>query len=68
MGLITGTPSYMPPEQAAGRIDRLDGRADVYALGAVLYEILTLRRPFHEKTQKETLKAVITQAGKAVVC
>ena len=65
MGLITGTPSYMPPEQAAGRIDRLDGRADVYALGAVLYEILTLRRPFHEKTQKETLKAVITQELRA---
>ena len=65
MGLITGTPSYMPPEQAAGRIDRLDGRADVYALGAVLYEILTLRRPFHEKTQKETLKAVITQQLRA---
>ncbi len=65
MGLITGTPSYMPPEQAAGRIDKLDPRSDVYALGAVLYEILTLKRPFHEKTHKETLKAVITAPVKA---
>jgi serine/threonine protein kinase/formylglycine-generating enzyme required for sulfatase activity len=61
IGLITGTPSYMPPEQAAGRIDRLDARSDVYALGALLYELLTLKPPFHKKTHRETLRAVITE-------
>jgi tRNA A-37 threonylcarbamoyl transferase component Bud32 len=40
-GAMLGTPGYMPPEQLAGELDRLDGRADVYALGALLFEILT---------------------------
>ena len=59
MGLITGTPSYMPPEQAAGRVDKLDHRSDIYALGALLYEILTLKPPFREKKHRDTLRAVI---------
>jgi formylglycine-generating enzyme required for sulfatase activity/serine/threonine protein kinase len=44
-GAILGTPVYMPPEQAKGRIDAIDRRSDIYALGAILYEILTLQPP-----------------------
>ncbi|MBT5018262.1 MAG: serine/threonine protein kinase, partial [Planctomicrobium sp.] len=50
-GQILGTPNYMAPEQASGRIDDIDERTDVYGLGAVLYAILTGCAP-HEKSQE----------------
>ncbi len=44
-GAVLGTPVYMPPEQASGHVDEIDQRSDIYALGAILYEVLTLSTP-----------------------
>jgi serine/threonine-protein kinase len=52
-GSIMGTPAYMPPEQASGDIDRLDERADVFALGSILCEILTGQPAFTGRTVGE---------------
>ena len=58
-GQILGTPLYMAPEQARGDLDAVDKQSDVYALGVVLYEILTGRVPFEGKSTREILKKVI---------
>lgn len=57
-GDVVGTPAYMPPEQARG--ERVDIRADVYAIGAVLYEMLCGKPPFQAATPWEILHQVLT--------
>ncbi|MEK7484747.1 MAG: tetratricopeptide repeat protein, partial [Planctomycetota bacterium] len=60
-GEILGTPAYMPPEQASGAIDELDESADVYAMGACLYEVVTGRCPFEGKTLHELFYKIIAE-------
>ena len=58
-GSIMGTPSYMSPEQAIGDIGLIGPATDIYALGAILYEMLTGRPPFRADTPVNTIMQVI---------
>jgi tRNA A-37 threonylcarbamoyl transferase component Bud32 len=58
-GVIMGSPSYMPPEQAASRHGEISPASDVYSLGAMLYELLTCRPPFCGVTAMATLREVM---------
>ncbi len=58
-GHVLGTPAYMSPEQAEGRVHDIDPRTDVYGLGATLYDLLAGRPPFVDRDAVRVLRAVI---------
>jgi len=60
-GSIMGTPSYMAPEQAGGKTEKLGPACDIYALGTMLYECLTGRPPFRAATPLDTVMQVLSE-------
>jgi serine/threonine protein kinase len=60
-GSVMGTPVYMPPEQARGEVQAIDPRCDIYSLGAILYEMLTLQPPIEKQGGYPAILARVIQ-------
>ena len=60
-GAVMGTPAYMPPEQAQGKLDLIDHQSDVYSLGATMYAILSRKAPFQAETAMDILMKVCNE-------
>jgi serine/threonine-protein kinase len=60
-GSLLGTPAYMAPEQAAGRLEAMDARSDVYSLAVTFYEFLALRHPRGEQTTVQDMLAAVVR-------
>ncbi len=60
-GEVIGTPGYMPPELALGNLDEVDERSDIYSLGAILYEILTLRPPYTGRDARAIIRKMLRE-------
>ncbi len=67
VGLALGTPAYMSPEQANGQIDRIDGRSDLFSVGALLHALITGRRIHRGKTERESLLLAASEPVPSVV-
>ena len=65
-GQVLGTPAYMAPEQAQGRVDDVDERSDVYALGALLYTLLTGKPPFSGTGRENIIRQAAAEAPESV--
>ncbi len=65
-GIVMGTPEYMPPEQARGRSEHIDGRTDLWAVGAMMYRLIAGRYVHIADTQNEVLLLAMTEPPKSI--
>ncbi|HKO60356.1 MAG TPA: protein kinase, partial [Pyrinomonadaceae bacterium] len=65
-GKLLGTIGYMSPEQAQGKVDEIDHRSDIFSFGCMLYEAITLQRPFHGESKVQSLYRIVYEPAPAL--